>query len=1127
MRRIGCLTAFVLFSAMGTLVHGAYSSVTTGIYHSCVIADDSVFCWGDNLFGQSDIPSLKNPAQVSAGGTHTCALDENGVSCWGDPLYERLNVPTLTNPTQVSAGYLHSCALADSGVVCWGVGADGQTDVPALNNPTQVSAALGWHTCALDDTGVVCWGNTELNNDFGQSDVPELVNPRSVTAGRTHTCALDDTGVVCWGAEAGGDFGQADVPDLSNPSIVSAGSAHTCAVDDTGVVCWGNNDSGQTDAPLLENPTEIDAGDGHTCALGDTGVVCWGDNFWGQTDTSSLDSDGDGIGEFDDNCRTTANPTQIDTDGDGAGDACDNDDDNDGVVDAADECPLDATGVADADGDGTCDVSDNDDDNDGVEDEVDEFPLDASEQTDSDSDGVGDNADAFPQDPAETLDTDADGFGNNADTDDDGDGFSDEEEVVEGSNPLDRYSCPGCFHFDVDRDGKTTALTDGLLVLRHLFGFEGETLIAGAVASTATRSDASAIESYLEYSAEQLDIDGDGTTQALTDGLLLLRYFFGFEGSTLISGAVADEGIRVAAEDIQSYIEAKLPGDTDRDGVGDSQDAFPFDSDESVDTDGDGTGDNADTDDDNDGVLDVTDAFPLDASETADSDGDGIGDNADAFTAGVFEPYTNFNQMCANPRTGADPFTGQQYVDAQGTYVDENQFLRSFSNEFYLWYDEIEDVDPRSMASVLQYFSLMKTFETTASGTDRDKYHFTYDTDFWNEYTQTGAVGVGYGAQFEFLSGTPPREVVVSYTEPNSPATAADVNLSRGTRILEVDGVNVQYGDDVDTLNAGTFPSTEGETHEFTVRDLGETFSRTVTMSATEITVDPVQHVSVISTNSGPVGYLLFNTHGVQAAEKELVDAITYLAAEEVTDLVLDLRYNGGGYLMIANQLAYMIAGPAATQGKVFEETRFNDKHRVYNPFTGAVLSPVLFREETVGFSMEAGQALPSLNLSRVYVLTSSQTCSASEAVMNSLRGIDIEVIQVGGTTCGKPYGFYPVDNCGTTYFTIEFKGVNAKGFGEYTDGFSPSNTPGSIETPIPGCAVADDFDHGFADPDEARLSAALGYRLNGLCPSPTAITSPLLKEKSKKTVKGEWREPPDRHRFPGRIVVPLEAIGR
>ena len=60
-------------------------------------------------------------------------------------------------------------------------------------------------------------------------------------------------------------------------------------------------------------------------------------------------------------------------------------------------------------------------------------------------------------------------------------------------------------------------------------------------------------------------------------------------------------------------------------------------------------------------------------------------------------------------------------------------------------------------------------------------------------------------------------------------------------------------------------------------------------------------------------------------------------------------------------------------------------------------------------------------------VLTGPDTCSASESVINGLRGVDVEVNLIGGPTCGKPYGFYPQDNCGTTYFAIQFQGVNAR----------------------------------------------------------------------------------------------------
>jgi hypothetical protein len=284
----------------------------------------------------------------------------------------------------------------------------------------------------------------------------------------------------------------------------------------------------------------------------------------------------------------------------------------------------------------------------------------------------------------------------------------------------------------------------------------------------------------------------------------------------------------------------------------------------------------------------------------------------------------------------------------------------------------------------------------------------------------------------------------------------------------------VANGDDVDTLNDGISPAAN-ETHTFVVLDRGATTARTVTLTSAEITTVPVQNVGTLPAPYETVGYLLFNDH-IATAEKALLDAMTQLRNEAITDLVIDIRYNGGGFLDIAAELAYMVAGPTRTSGKTFEREMFNDKYPTLDPVTGRPLSPTPFVDETLGFSATPGQALPYLGLSRVFVLTGSGTCSASEAVMNGLTGVDVEVIQIGSTTCGKPYGFYPTDNCGTTYFAIQFQGVNQQGFGDYSDGF----VPGGL---LHGCAVADDFTHTLGEPAEGRLAAALAYRETGTCP--------------------------------------------
>ena len=458
---------------------------------------------------------------------------------------------------------------------------------------------------------------------------------------------------------------------------------------------------------------------------------------------------------------------------------------------------------------------------------------------------------------------------------------------------------------------------------------------------------------------------------------------------------------------------------------------------------------------------------------------------ATGWVAGMFAPSASFAGQCT-------------------TALGQNNFLRSWTNETYLWYDEVVDRDP-ALSTTPAYFDLLKTMALTPSGNAKDRFHFTIDTATWNAFSQSG-VSAGYGAELVVVSSLPPRRVVVGYTEPGSPATAA--SLARGAEILTADGVdvvNTTSSSGIDTLNNALFPDAAGETHTFTVRDIGGG-TRTVTMQTANVTETPVQNVVVLP---GPVGYLLFNDH-IATAEPALVTAISTLKNANITDLVLDIRYNGGGLLGIAGELAYMIAGGTRTAGKTFEQIVMNAK-------LGA-LPPLSFPTTTLGFSGAAGQPLPTLNLSRVFVLTGSGTCSASESIINSLNGIGVTVIQIGSTTCGKPYGFDPQDNCGTTYFSIQFKGINNAGFGDYTDGFSPQNTLGTAGTRIPGCSVGDDFSHALGDPAEARLAAALAYRLSpGSCPTPTGFApSPGLRTSVRATlaspgveVKGRapWRE--------------------
>jgi hypothetical protein len=446
--------------------------------------------------------------------------------------------------------------------------------------------------------------------------------------------------------------------------------------------------------------------------------------------------------------------------------------------------------------------------------------------------------------------------------------------------------------------------------------------------------------------------------------------------------------------------------------------------------------------------------------------------------------FMSYQNLCVAPRTGVDA-QGLSFPDRQGTLLDEMKFLRGWADRYYLWYDEIPStVRMADYTNTLDYFAALKTPALTASGKPKDHFHFTYTTAEWDAMSRAGEE-VGYGLTWSRNSATAPRTWLASIVEPGSPAAKA--GLQRGDMLLAVDGVDFVNTSDtagIDRINAGLFPENTGESHSLKIRRSSTTFD--VTLVSQVVASDSVKNTKVIDTPTGKVGYLTFESHNA-VAEKQLIDAFNLFKSQGVNDLVLDVRYNGGGLLYIASELAYMIAGPGSA-GKTFEGLVYNDKT--------APQAPITFLDTAYGFSSPnpapSGMALPYLGLKRVTVLTTAGTCSASEAVINGLRGVDIEVNIIGGQTCGKPYGFTPIDNCGTTYFSIEFQGVNAKGFGDFADGFAPT------------CTVADDLGHALGDTSENMLAAALSYRATNACPaSGTARASavqmqlvrPLIKE--------------------------------
>lgn len=473
------------------------------------------------------------------------------------------------------------------------------------------------------------------------------------------------------------------------------------------------------------------------------------------------------------------------------------------------------------------------------------------------------------------------------------------------------------------------------------------------------------------------------------------------------------------------------------------------------------------------------------------------------WTQDVFEAASTFKDQCEAPRSGVD-LEGNAFPDMAGSLAEELFWLRSWTEETYLWNEQVTDQDPNSFTNRLTYFGQLKTNEVTASGEDLDDFHFSEPTDEFLERRNSTASS-GYGVSLIVFSNSVPRDYRIRYTEPNSPASEVvngQAQFVRGSRILTVDGVDLVDGGstqaDINTLNAGLFPATAGEAHVFEVQDPGAASSRTITITSADVAPAPVNRTATVDTATGKVGYILFNTFSPFSSEEAIADAITQMSTEGVTDLVLDLRYNGGGLLAVASQLGYMIAGPTRTNGKTFELLQFNSNAGNVNPVTGATNGPIPFYDTGLGFTLANGTPLDNLDLGRVFILSTGGTCSASEAVINGLRGIDVEIVLIGDVTCGKPYGFYPTDNCGETFYTIQFRGLNEKGFGDYSDGFVPNNSSFTFGERVSGCVASDDINTELGDPTEGLFAAALDYRENGTCPAVTPkVATDVVNSKS------------------------------
>lgn len=395
---------------------------------------------------------------------------------------------------------------------------------------------------------------------------------------------------------------------------------------------------------------------------------------------------------------------------------------------------------------------------------------------------------------------------------------------------------------------------------------------------------------------------------------------------------------------------------------------------------------------------------------------------------------------------------------------DQKSRLRQHMHDQYFWYESMSNPDPAPFTDITSYFYAL-LFTGDGALPRGDIWSYAITTTQYNSFYEEGQMlGWGFSVASVLVAEQPGVALLVRYVEPQSPA--AQAGLLRGETLVAINGTpSLDYLDDAHALNAALTANAAGDVLDLLVRNT-QGIGRNVTVYAGVFPLTPVPLSHIVYSSAGkPIGYVMVKDF-IEPMQLRLENIFADFKAHGVQEIVLDLRYNGGGRVSAARTLA-SYAGGSNFANSTFARFNYNNKQQQNN--------------FTVNFEY-LRSAMPA---TRVFVLTSASTCSASELVINSLAPF-VDAVQIGGTTCGKPVGSNPYDGqCGTTYAAVTFETFNAAGEGRYWNGLAPR------------CAVDDDFNHPLGSDDEALLATARHYVDHGTCSLTTASITAMARKRT------------------------------
>lgn len=293
-----------------------------------------------------------------------------------------------------------------------------------------------------------------------------------------------------------------------------------------------------------------------------------------------------------------------------------------------------------------------------------------------------------------------------------------------------------------------------------------------------------------------------------------------------------------------------------------------------------------------------------------------------------YTPSAQLAGICAAPQIASE--------EVQGSVADEKAWVRSFVDERYLWYRDVADMDAKKYASAADYFDVLKTYAKNRSGADLDRFHFS--ESLADAIQRQAGVALDNGIKWQKLNNLPPRNWVVYDVEPESAAGLAGVK--RGDKLLEVDSVDfirAKANTDVDRITVGLFPANDA-THTLLLQRGGSNVSIALSVSQSYQT-SPVRYAQIIDYQGKKMAYLYYDSF-IGRSEDALIEAFDNFAANNVDELILDLRYNSGGLLGLSAQLAYMIVGSKSGY-RIYSQNVFNDKR----PFDTATSQNAVYQQ--------------------------------------------------------------------------------------------------------------------------------------------------------------------------------------